>query len=343
MRITTSMMMGNFGSTLENRLSDIDTLAQQLSSQRSFLRASDDPASASEALGTNHDVVVNEQYQSSCTMANSWVSATESAVKTVNDILTSAKSAATQANNGTNSTADCSSYAESFKNYQQQILTTLNSSFGDRYIFGEGVEGNPPFKVGDGTAADGGAATQGKLLYYDYNNTKTYLPVEGLTSSTINSTNLSMPIDLGMGMQMSASGTVQPGTCFNGATSAFSFLCDNLTSTGCSDIYDQMQSAVNDLNSNSTASMGSLITDIKTAQNSVLSTNVDIGENQKMLNFIGDKLTNNETDLTARLSSLMDVDSTQAIMQYNVKQMVYKSALSISQTILQPTLIDFLK
>jgi flagellar hook-associated protein 3 FlgL len=349
MRISTSMMMNSYSQTLNDELGNIDKYSNQVSSSRKFNRPSDDPIDAMQSLQACHDYSENQQDQTSDNSATSWMQATESTINQMNSILQSAQEKATEAVNGTNNATDLQNLGEAMQSYRDEMVTTLNSSFNGSYIFGKSTSGQPPFKLG--TAADDGAANDGKLMYYNYNAKDAsgnpdpaYVAVDTITQSSVDGMKLSMPIDLGMGVQVSG-GQVNPNSVFDAATSGLDAIISGFSGTGgtATNIVDDLTSAVSDLSTNNIAGLSPLISNVEDAQNAVLKTDVGIGEKSKMLTFMGTKLTDDQSNIENRLSNSLDTDTTQAIMQYNISQTVYKESMSISSTVLQQSLIDFLK
>lgn len=345
MRITSTMMMDNYQKSLMDNLDNINTNSEQMSTQKKFTKASQDPIAAMKALKANHSLKTVEQYQSSCTEMTSFMQATEAAVKTVNSILLDAGSLITGASNGTNNSSDDKNNAVALQNYQQEILQTLNSSFNGRYVFGGAEDGNPPFKVGE---ASDGAANVGKLMYRNYSASGlSYVPVSSINSTTIGSYNLTMPVDMGMGMRLDGSGNVVKGTVFEAATSALGFLTLNETGTGATatttNIFDMLGKATTEMQAGDHSNLSSYMGIIDSTRTAVLDVNVDLGDRSSMISFLSDKLTNDNLNLTQKLSDLQDTDITLAATNYQVSQMVYDSSLAISSHVLQKSLIDFLR
>jgi flagellar hook-associated protein 3 FlgL len=161
-----------------------------------------------------------------------------------------------------------------------------------------------------------------------------------------------MPVDLNLGIQVSSSnGSIQQGTAFDAATSGLSTIISGWTD-GTSDgssggtatnIVDQLTGAISDLNSGNISGLSDLIGNVQDAQSAVLKVDVGIGEKNDMLSFVSGKLTDDQTNITTQMDDAMEVDPAQAITQYNMSETVYKEALSVSSTVLQESLIDFLK
>lgn len=342
MRISTTMMMNNFAKTLDDKLGNVDKYSNQVSSSRKFQRASEDPVEAMETIESCHEYAENQQYLSNDESASSWLQATESTTDQINSILKSAKEKATEAVNGTNNQSDHNNLATALQSYRDEIVQTLNSSFSDRYIFGQNSDGKPPFKIG--TAADGGAANDGKLMYYNYNAaTPGYVAVDSISQSDVDGMKLTMPVDLNMGMQVSG-GKVKQGSAMETATSGLDVIISGYDASGkATNIVDQLTDAVSNLKNNNISGLNSILGDVEDAQNAVLKANVDIGEKDNMLDFLNSKLTDDQTNITGRLGDTMEVDSTQAIMKLNISKTVYNESMSIASTVLQQSFIDFLK
>lgn len=342
MRISTTMMMNNFAKTLDDKLEDVNTYSNQVSSSRKFQRASEDPVSAMETIESCHEYVENQQYLSNDGSATSWLQATESTTNQINSILKSANEKATEAVTGTNNGSDLSNYATTLQSYRDEIVQSLNSSFSDRYIFGQNTDGKTPFKIG--TAAEDGAANDGKLMYYNYNgSTPGYVAVNSMSQSDVENMKLTMPVDLNMGMQVS-DGKVKQGSAMETATSGLDVIVSGYDANGkATDIVDQLTDAVSDLKSGKNSGLNSILSNVEDAQNAVLKVNVGIGEKDNMLDFINSKLTDDQTNITGRLGQTMEVDSTQAIMHLNISKTVYNESMAISSTVLQQSFIDFLK
>jgi flagellar hook-associated protein 3 FlgL len=341
MRMTIGMIMDSYNGTLSDNLNALNSSFNQISSQRKFSRASDDPSAAMQTLNSLHNINDLQQYKSNIDQTTSWMNSTESNVNTINQIVQSAQETLTSANNsGTLSDSDNKTNALTLQNLQSEILQTLNETFNGRYFYGGSKSGPAPFKAG--VAAADGAANDGKLMYYDYKVTSAYVPFSSINSNNVDSMKLTMPVDVGLGMKF-ASGKVEPGTAFESSTSSIDMMSSNMTAAGCQNIYDILGSAITKLQSGGHVDLGSELASSQQAYDSILSTTVNIGEKTKMLNFLSDRNQTQDANEQTRLSQVSDVDTTQAITNYQMRQMVYQASLSVGAKIMQPSLIDFMK
>lgn len=323
MRISTSMMYKNFSKSLNDKYESINNYAGQITSQRSFDRASDDPVAAMQTIKSCHAYTLNEQYQSNLSQATSWVSATETAVKELNDILTSVQEKATEAANGTNNSIDAQNYTEAMKNYRSEILTSLNTRFNEQYIFGSKETGDPPFKI-----------ENGKLKVCDYDNvlkTDRYVEVSSLTAEDVQKLNERLKITVDLGLNES----------FTISTSGLDAIISGYDENGKAiTIVDQISEAID---THTCEGYNKLMSCVSDAQNSIIKSEVNIGEKSNMLKQIKTVLTDRNTNIVEGLANSMGVEALSTIMKYNIAETVYNESLSIASTVMQKSIIDFLR
>lgn len=334
MRISTSMMIKKYSDILDTKYGEINKYANQISTTRAFTDASEDPVAAMQTIKSCHEFTENQQYQNNVKQANSWIKTTESTVTEINEVLKLAKEKATEMLNGTNSADDLKNYAMSMTSYRDEIVSTLNTSFGGQYIFGGSTKGPAPFKLDD----------DGNLLYYNYNAaTPGYVNVNTLTKDDVKDMKLSMPIDVGIGLSRS-SGSLDKSSYFEMATSGLDVIISDFSGAGgtAGNIVDNLTAIINALNSNDQDKINGFLAKVQSAQDSVLKVKVDLGEKTNMLTAISTRLTDNKANIVDSLGNSMEVDSVEAILNLNISQVVYKASMSVASSILQKSLIDFL-
>lgn len=335
------MIMSNFQNSLADNLASLNDSFSQMSTQRKFAQASDDPIDAMKTLQSLHGLNDIQQNSANVQNAQSWVQNTESTVDTVNSIIKSAQEILTKANNSaTTNSDDRATYAKNLDELQSELMQTLNGTFNGRYVFGGTSNGPAPFKVGN--KAEDGAANDGKLMAYDYTNSK-YVSFASITTSTKSNFELTSPVDVGLGMKLDPNGRVVAGTAFDSATSGVDMLSFNMTSTGGNDIYDVLSSAVSKLSTEKAPDLSGEISGAGDALDSALRTDVTLGSKSNFLNFLDDKNTSQSTNLTDKLSSLEDVNLAKAISTYEQKDAVYNASLSVGTKIVSLSVVDFLK
>ena len=134
-RVTNTMMQNTLLSNLSMNLSRMDKLQNQLSTGRKFGHISDDPSSLIYGQAARNKLARLAHYQGSVEMAQSWLTQAEAGVMEVNKVvgaiyeeLVSAGSVKTD--------SDKQNLAMVVKQLQDHYLDTLNTAFGDRFVFG---------------------------------------------------------------------------------------------------------------------------------------------------------------------------------------------------------------
>lgn len=151
MRITNSMIMGQYASQLNQNVERVSDDTQKLSSGQMYSRASQDPVDAAEMVAANGQLKTIERYQGNITNTQSWLTDTETAVnKNYYVILQSANTTLNSAaNSGTDSSVNNATLATDLQYDQTELLSALNAtSSTGQYVFGGSTTGNPPFKAG---------------------------------------------------------------------------------------------------------------------------------------------------------------------------------------------------
>jgi flagellar hook-associated protein 3 FlgL len=337
------MVMGGYERTLSDNLSRLNDSFNQMSSQKKVSRASDDPAAAMKILKSMHSLSDIGQYKDSIAEATARVNNTESTVGMINEVVKSAQEALVAANNSAAlSEDDKTTYATTLKSLQDEMLQTLNTTFNGRYVFGGSEEKAAPFKLG--TEAEDGLENSGTLMFYDYNaDTPGYIPFNSINTGNAGAKDLTLPVDVGLGMRIGADGKVVKGTAMEAQVSAIDMLSLDMDASGGTNIFDVLGNAAAKLSADGTADLGDELESMKDAQSNVLKVTTALGEKSKMLSFLSDKNETETSNQQERLSQLQDVNITEAVMNYETRHVVYEASLSVSAKILQTSIIDFLK
>lgn len=132
---------------------ELARLQEQMSTQKRVNRASDDPASFSqarrmEALGTRYN-----QYQATIDSSRTWVDQTQSTLQDLTEIFSSAYEHGLRAANGSFNQDDAETVARSLEDLLDQTIDGLNAQSGDEYIFAGSTTTVQPFTVDSSTGA----------------------------------------------------------------------------------------------------------------------------------------------------------------------------------------------
>ncbi|MGO9137381.1 MAG: flagellar hook-associated protein FlgL [Syntrophales bacterium] len=146
-RVTNQMMTD----LLNNSMSTVDTQyynsIEEMSSGKQINSPSDNPIGFGQILSYRSGLAQISNYQQNISSNNSWLSATESALTQVNDILTSIKTTAISQANATASASTRQDAADSLQQQIEQILSLANSQSGNSYIFAGTSTDAAPFSA----------------------------------------------------------------------------------------------------------------------------------------------------------------------------------------------------
>ncbi|WMJ24258.1 flagellar hook-associated protein FlgL [Paludicola sp. MB14-C6] len=156
MRVTTGMITAQYSRNLNRSLSKLNYLNNRATTLRKFNRASEDPVAAAKAYSLRRSFTDNDDYVKNLEDTENMMLTAESSMMGLNSIAQEVSSGdMLQAVNGTMSKEDREIIATKLIKMQDAMLSTMNTKYGDRYLFGGSTMTKPPFTV----------AADGSLLY----------------------------------------------------------------------------------------------------------------------------------------------------------------------------------
>jgi len=173
MRITSKMITDTYMTNLNESIGDLTKLSEQVSTGRSYQKASEDPATALKAYKVRENLSRISLYQDNVSEANSLLTDVESAYSELNEVLTSISEQVIQGESDTSSEDDRATIAEILRSYQAEILDIANTRSSDKYVFGGADMSVKPFNLEDdvlyyhGNDVDGATVYEEENLYYD--------------------------------------------------------------------------------------------------------------------------------------------------------------------------------
>lgn len=136
MRITNKMMTNNMMSNINKNKFNMNSLEEQYSSGKKIQKPSDDPIITVRALKLRTSLAELKQYfDKNIPDAKNWMDVTESALTTVNNILSQVNTYCVQGSTDTLTASDRSYIAENLSQLRQQIYQEGNSNYAGRYVF----------------------------------------------------------------------------------------------------------------------------------------------------------------------------------------------------------------
>jgi flagellar hook-associated protein 3 FlgL len=123
---------------------------ETVSSGKRIIHLSDDPVSLTQALNIKSTLSNIDQLGRNITLGNSWLNASESALSSVQGILSDARALSVQMATGTVGSAERASNASTVQNMLDEIIGLANTQVNGRYIFAGAKTDTAPFSE-DGT------------------------------------------------------------------------------------------------------------------------------------------------------------------------------------------------
>jgi flagellar hook-associated protein 3 FlgL len=151
MRITFATQKDTALLSFNQNQDEINRLTTAISTGNKFTSPGDDPSSWSQSMDFRQGVREYDSILNNIDYATGWNQSTDSALNQVSNLISQAKQAAVEAE-GPAGMNDPSALVSSLDGVIQQMLTAVNSQYGDQYIF-SGTAGSttPPFTLDDTT------------------------------------------------------------------------------------------------------------------------------------------------------------------------------------------------
>ena len=145
MRITTSMIMRNYRSNLNNTMVDQERARKQVETGRRFSAAYEDPASAAKGAILEQRYARNADYLNSAQNAQKWLDSQEDVLNQLNTISVKVREDyAPSAMTDTAGAAGRKAYASTLRELQKSMIHTLNTKYGDAYVMAGSDGKNAP-------------------------------------------------------------------------------------------------------------------------------------------------------------------------------------------------------
>ena len=311
MRVSNSMLTGNYLYNLNKNLEKMMDQQDQISKQKRITQLSDDPVGAISVMNAKVRLERIDQYKKNITSAQAWVSQTESSVLELNEVVKSAYESAVSSANGYLTVADKEATAAVIGEMRDHVIALANGKTGDRYLFGGFNTINKPFQVDAGT---------GNLLY---NGVDMYNPLDPALIAEGEQV-LQFEVSYGIKSDVSVAGT-------------------QLLGTGEDNIYKIMDDFYNALMSDAPAEdLSQYVDKLSGAQGRLLTVEGIMGGRTNRLELVMERHDDDYLNYETIRSNIEDIDAAEAIVKYKMTESIYMASLKISADIIQPTLVDFL-
>ena len=333
MRITTSMIMRNYRSNLNNTMVDQERARKQVETGRRFSAAYEDPASAAKGAILEQRYARNTDYLNTAKNAQTWLDSQEDVLNQLNTISVKVREDyAPSALTDTSGEAGRKAYASTLRELQKSMIHALNTKYGDAYVMAGSDGKNPPFELKD----------DGTVLYRGVDVTK------GDPKNANRLKNLANDhtyIDLGFGMSFDANGVVSSSSAFDTALpgiAAVGYGEEDGISNNIIALIGKMADTLEEDTFNA-GEFEKYWTRLSDKSDDLQDQFTKIGAKGQLLTATTTKLENEKENIEIQYKDAMGVDSAKAITDYSYAQYVYNAALKVGTSILSPSLLDFMK
>lgn len=331
MRITTNALIRNYKSGLNQALLNMRNSMEHVMTQRSFNSVAENPAAAARSSQLWHKYMRNNDHISLVGDVQDRQTSQEAALMQVNKIATQiGEDYSIQVLNGTNGKDSRDTFAAAIREYQQSMVLSMNTTYGDTFVFAGADGKNPPFEL----------TSDGKVTF------------RGIDVSTTDPGELedlkkmageALYVDLGFGLTIE-NGEVVSSSAFNislpginalgyGSTDGSS---DNMIALA-GQLADELEKDDFDADK-----YGKLLTKFQKQSSGLLNQVTELGVKSEFLESTKNRLKDNDINLQTQIHNVEGIDMAEAITSYSWAQYAYNAALKVGTNILSPSFIDFM-
>ena len=305
MRITNAMVTRNILADL-NAVSDKLTRAQQkAASGREIGRPSDDPFAASQAMALRQSLGATAQYKENIQDAMGWQEATEQSLAQITDAVQRARDLLVQ---GATSTADAGSrgaIAIELRQIIEAVKETASATYKGSYLFSGAMVGDRPYQPGADDAYHGDQAGVDPL-------------VPGVVRQ------------------------IGPGVTLTINTVGSEFLGGGQAAAD-DKLLHVLRDAIDHLEAGDDAGLQGDLARLDTGIDDLLEVRAANGARSNRLEAALTRLDEVEESTVRQLSETEDADIAKVLIELNSQTAAYQSALRAGASIVQASLMDFLR
>lgn len=310
MRVTEGTNFEVFRDSIRRSKGRLEDLQMQAATMKKVMTPSQDPANAAKVLELRTEKSNNDQFQINGRLAETFLTNSESALQELSEIVLRAKEIALAQSSGASASIETkAAVAEEVNQLYQQSIAVANRRIGDRYLFGGYKTHQPPVDNDGRYLGDDGNMT--------IEITHDLLVAMNVPGIEIFNTHPSSSEDA---QKLYSSPVGENTNLFNELKNFRAALLTGDTPgvQNTLEKFDQLHAKI----TAQRAKIGSRISGLSTSNQAI-----------ERHNMTGAQL----------LSSIEDADLAQVMTDLTREEQIFQAALSSSQRLLQPTLMDFLK
>jgi flagellar hook-associated protein 3 FlgL len=312
MRITTSMVQRNILADLNNISSKLTKSQMKAASNKEISRPSDDPFATAQAMALRQSLSANRQQQRNVEDSIGWQDATEQALMDITESVEKAKSLLVQGGSESFDQTSRDAIASELEQIIEGIKQTANTSYRGSYLF---------------------AGTETSARPYLPTSTP-YNPADDVYQGNDAGWNPAVPgiiREIGPNVQMTINVVGQQ------------FLGDG-QSAGDNGLLHVLRDAVDDLRSGNLADVrGTDMDRLEGSFDLLLEVRAANGAKTNRLEAALGRLSQLEESVLGQLSQTEDADIAETLIELNSQTAAYQAALRAGASIVQSSLMDFLR
>ena len=305
-RITHGMMSRNVLADLNAVSTRLSKTQQKIASNKEISRPSDDPFDASRAMALRQSLAATRQQQRNAEDATGWQDATEQALGQITDLVHRARELIVRGATDSSDAQDRVSIATELDQIIESVKQNANATYRGSYLFSGSKTDTVPYQQGAVDAYAGDEAGLDPLI-------------PGVLRE------------------------IGPGVTMQINTVAREFLGDG-QAAGDGKLLDTLRDAVDALRADDAATLRDTeLANLDTNLDSLLEVRARNGARTNRLDSALSRLSEVEESTVKQLSTTEDADIAKTLIDFNSQQAAYQSALRAGASLVQASLLDFLR
>lgn len=324
MRITENSMTNRYLKNLQGNLSNLSNSNLKLSSKRKYNHVSEDVGNASRAFSVRTQINKNQEQTNTVENAIGELNTASENVMTVSSVLKTVYSQAIKVQ-GATTQENMDAIAESLSGLKNEILQTMNASYGDKFLFSGSGNAQAPFSLD----------TDGNLLF---NGVK----VDDATAFTDFKENKVVYLDVGFGMS-SPGAEIGPQTGIKISTSGVDVLGYGMEDGQPKNIYSLISKMEKEIRSGDKEAAGKTLKVLQSKEENISIAISEIGTRQNILDRTKDRLDGERLHLQERQNSLESINLEEESINNKSYEMAWMITLQLGSSIIPPSIFDFMR
>lgn len=304
MRVTQSMLASNMLRNLSGSYEKLGKYQEQLSSQKKISRPSDDPVVVYKGISYRTNVNDVTQFQRNMTEVNVWLENTEDALEKAGTSVHRISELINQANTGTVTDEDRKKIEDEIEEIKKQLISIANTKVAGKYIF------------------------NGSDIYTAPVNYDTTVTPPKITTN-YNNDAVNIEVSAGIKLQVNYLGS-----------NVFKY---DPTNPGDKGILGDLEALQNELKNGNEPDLSKFIDGFQKHLNTISSARSSVGATMNRVEMIETRLDSQELISTKTMSVNEDIEIEKVILNLQTQQSIHRAALSVGSSIIQPSLVDFLR